>query len=102
MSDGRFEGDSIEEIVCLVGQLNDEIFNQTGRDHGCAYRPLVAHFDGDDCASTASVYLIDICIWNSDCNNRGFDESFNVYQPLKEFLIQEINRVVSELKEIKL
>lgn len=79
-----------QEVVAVVGQLNDEIARAC--KGGTSYRPFVAIFDGQDQA----VKCFGLGAWCSDEDER--DDG----QPLESFLREWFNDFRAEVSEAKL
>lgn len=96
------QGMTLEEIVRIVGSLNEELFEQTeSNKHGIILEPLSLHYSCD-ASNVVYVEFLDQCIWDSDNDEREFWEYTNDWEPLGDFLKKQIKIWVDTIKMINM
>lgn len=99
----RFEDVGINEILRIVDNINNEIYNQCG-DEGILYRPVSFECDGYICQyfNRAWIKFFDTTIWDSEESEREFYEYKNEYESLENYLRKEIRSIIKTFSKIKI
>jgi len=84
----------IIDFVEIVNELNQEIYEKHGDIEDCFYYSSDGYCD---------VFGFgDKMLWNSENDDREFNEELNDYEPFKPFIIKEFNSWIDNLSSLKI
>jgi hypothetical protein len=85
-----------DEVVKCVSELNQELFDMS-KEPNSFMPPFTYSTDGYG----EAVNFYNNQIWNSENDNRLFDDDKNDYEPIRNCLIREANKIIRELSIFK-
>jgi len=80
--------------IKIVNELNEEIFQKLGEE-------LEANFVYSTDGFFEAINYAEIMIWNSEEDEREWDEEKNEYEPFKPFIKRIFNEKVEKLEKVK-
>lgn len=90
---------TIQEILQTVEDLNRKIEEKVSESPCCRpISPLIIEI----CQGNIVITMFDTILWDLDEDDREFDEDAGMWQPLEEFLVQEINSFMEGISKITL
>lgn len=85
------KNDLLGQAAAVVDDLNDKIFDKVG---DCRYSPLSVLSNGYQ----VLIKWFDTVLWDSDNEDRAFDDNKNEYEPLKDFVIMRCHNLADAIK----
>jgi hypothetical protein len=83
----------MENYVEIVKELNEELFNKCGDS--------IYEFSYETNGDIHIIYINGLLHWNSDEDDRKWNENRDEYEDLKNYLKKEFNKSIKELQKLK-
>lgn len=88
-----------KDALAAVEELNESLYEKYGDE--C---PMLSVVWAGNCYTFIGLTIgeIELPIWNSENDERKFDEDSNSYEPLKEFISRKYNEIKTKLSAINI
>lgn len=84
----------LNNIIDIIRELECEVWEKTG---GVEYFNFQVTTNG----SVTEIQFVGICLWNSEIEDREFNETTDSYEPMEPFLRKRLNEELQKLSVLK-
>lgn len=86
----------MENLKEMVGKLNDRLFEIDDEYESCN------SFIYSSCGHCESILFGDTLLWNSEDDDREYNEETNEYEDLKTFVVKQFNKYIDRIQNLTL